>query len=184
MKRYGLNYGFKNSIKDFGAYVRYDNRQMSSKRKIFEYNTPNSDGSIIYDTEKYENKKIQVSIIFTADSQQTFRKKARDITAWLTNHSMDILFFDDEPDLVYDAIVVDEIDLHQMNLTGICEVTFTTKPYAYQPQEEYINFTFTEDKGSTFIEYDGTAKTAPIITITNIGTENINKLTLYFEYPK
>ena len=122
---------------------------------------------VIYQGKDRKPQFITFRFVFDSDSYADKRTAAREIAAWLDTEELSPLIFDDEPDKRYMAIVIDEIDVEEILLTGIFYVTL------FVPSS-YAESTTTK----TASPNEGTAETPCIITVTMTSDDDSLKITL------
>lgn len=111
---------------------------------------------------------VEVAVIGT--SQSNLRAKVREIADWLDSDKPEKLYFSDEPDVYYMAILSEETDLEQIVNLGTGELTFIClDPYAFRYN---VNVSLTAGATKT-VPYYGTAKTFPVITATATVATNL-----------
>lgn len=162
-------------IKELGLGMQSVDRNLLPSRKHSKYNVLGIDGEIIHDFKTYHNKEISVTLYILPNTNfKEFREKVHQVADFLSGKGK--LIFDDEPEKVYDAVILDNISLRQLKLqpNGIAELSFECAPFCYSK-----NLNKKETRGKTLtVENKGNKKTCFTIELTNVGTSTINNINL------
>ena len=133
-------------------------------------------GTVDFGGETYGMRQITVDICFINNNVKNLQALARDIAFWLGGGNKGILWFDDEPDKAYDAVVYEAVDTDQIIRTKRASIIFECQPFA-----KSIHFLQSVHNGVSSghimkIFSNGTVSTPVRIIITNTGntsTDNI-----------
>lgn len=168
---------------EFKIGVRSDNRTLLPSKRKNTFVIPGADGEIDFndpDDYTYEPRNISVVMfLYDNDHWTDLRKSARDVAYWLSGRGR--LVFDDEPDMMYEAIIYDQIDMEQFNLlpVGGVEISFECQPIAesIHYRQSYNPIINSSDYEAT-LNVNGNRKTGCIITIINNGTTPVKDIIL------
>lgn len=155
------------------------NRSLLPTKIRNEFLVPGKHGRLDYGNETYDNRIITIEIRFIGINKnfETLRIKSRDIARWLSGEGL--LVFDDEPDKAYKAKIYSQVDIEQLDRIGRCMVDFECQPFAESLEYRQVNIpSITTKPYEIPLNVSGTSETCPIITIKNIGTTNINNITI------
>lgn len=141
-----------------------------------DYTLTGRHGTVNFGNETYKTRQIAAEICFISDNVRNLQTLAREIAFWLSGKG--ILFFDDEPDLAYDAIIYQAIDTEQLIRTKRATVVFECQPFAktihfLQSLSPSVGNGYTVD-----ITSNGTHPTPGIITIRNTGNVPVTNITI------
>ena len=139
-----------------------------------DYEITGRHGTIDFGNETYNTRRIIVDICFISQDEQNLQVLAREIAHWLSGKGL--LYFDDEPDKAYDAVVYQAVDTEQLIRAKRAPVIFECQPFA-----KTINFLQSVNpntgNGDMIPIYsNGTQSTPAIITIRNTGSTGINNI--------
>ncbi|MCM3487900.1 phage tail family protein [Alkalihalophilus marmarensis] len=123
---------------------------------------PGRDGS--YDNGvRLGERMISLDVWITAKSKDERQQKIRAVMGVLFTREPKPLFFDDEPDVFYNAKLSGSTDVDELLRFGKTTLTFVcSDPFKYDTQETKVNL----NDGSTTVHYDGTYETKPRFKIT------------------
>jgi len=141
-----------------------------------EYTITGRHGTVDFGGETYQKRYITVDICFISNNVRDLQALARDIAFWLSGRG--ILYFDDEPDKAYDAVVHQAVDTAQIIRTKRASVVFECQPFA-----KTRNFLQSINAGLTSgdmvsVTSQGTQRTPCIVILRNTGTTNITNLSI------
>ncbi|SFS75921.1 distal tail protein Dit [Marininema halotolerans] len=110
---------------------------------------------------------IPIEVLLMGKNALDIREQVRNLAAWLRQQQhLEELIFDDEPDKLYWARLVDETELDEIALSGKGTITFLIPdPLAYAIEDD----TFTSSLNTLVFERKGTAPSQPIITIQGVS---------------
>ncbi|MFV0440498.1 MAG: distal tail protein Dit [Lachnospirales bacterium] len=176
----GFTFNGYHSYRDFDLLVRYDNRGVLPSRKVVSYDLAQGNyGNYYYDTNSFDNRIITLSLYLVCNNMEELRDKIRNISAWLSSSSSNIIF-DDEPDKQYIGFVKDQIEFKEGFNYGICEVEFVCQPLILSLDVCENNEKINKNNKKISLETIGSMGTKPIITIFNKG-DDITALRLTLE---
>ena len=161
---------------DFNMAMEYAHRPLLPALNRNDYKITGRHGTVDFGSETYNTRPITVDICFIGKNVHDLQALARDVAFWLSGKG--ILYFDDEPNRAYDAVVYNQIDTQQIIRTKRAQVVFECQPFA-----QTINFLQSINPqtppGHTIaIESQGTQSTPNITIIRNTGNTNITSLQL------
>ena len=142
-----------------------------------DYEIAGRHGTVDFGGETYATRQIPVEICFISDNISNLQTLARKIAHWLSGKG--ILWFDDEPDKAYDAVVYAAIDTEQLIRTKRASMIFESQPFA-----KTINFLQSINPGVTSghtvnIFSNGTQPTpTSIIILQNTGNVAVNNVAI------
>lgn len=119
------------SCRDFGIVSRSVNRSMLPALRGRTTEVYGKHGLIDYGNNNYGIRQISVHIGFSGSDFLAFRKKSREISAWLRSSQWERLVFDDEPDKYYLARIYGAVPLDDLFRAGETDITFECQPFAY-----------------------------------------------------
>lgn len=177
----------------YGILTRSINRTVAPSLRRNEFIIPGRHGTMDFGLNTYDKRLITVEINLVKNKLTDLRQQARNIAHWLSKSGL--LIFDDEPDKAYQARVYEGINIEQIATRGISTVIFECQPFAESLEYKQVNVpsiatmpyeihlydtiideeTEEETKAS---KVEGTSETCCIITIKNIGTTDINDITI------
>lgn len=161
----------------YELYVRSDNRTITPSLRKNDFIIPGRHGTIDFGNNTYEPRLITMQLMLARKSMEDLRQQARDIAHWFSKSGA--LVFDDEPDKAYQAKIYSNIDIEEIAAYGLSKVTFECQPFAESLEYRQVNVpSITEKPYEVPVNVSGTSETCPIITIKNIGTTNINNITI------
>lgn len=184
-----LSFKFRGkSSKDFGIYVKEDDRVLKPELSRREIIIPGKDGSYDFGDNTYRNRLIRLELGLLGDyTPAELRQKIRDVSFWLDGKGK--LVFDDEPDLYYEAKVCEVVpfQLYGSNSfrdgsfnSGVSSVVFDCYPFAFKPLRS-----IKLKKGINIINYGGTARGPCRIKIKNTGNQTISLIKItHHKYKK
>jgi len=154
--------------RDFWLAMEDAHRPLLPARRRNDYEIAGRHGTTDFGGETYKTRPIPVDIHFISDNVRSLQIAAREIALWLSGKGL--LWFDDEPDKAYDAVVYEEIDTEQLIRTKRARVVFECQPLA-----KTINFLQSVHSGVSSghvmkISSAGTEATPARIIIRNTGT--------------
>ena len=143
-----------------------------------DYKITGRHGTVGFGGETYGMRQITAHICFISDNVRNLQILAREIAFWLGNGSKGILWFDDEPDKAYDAVVYEAVDTDQIIRTKRASVVFECQPFA-----KSINFLQSVHSGISSghimeIFSNGTVSTPARIIITNTGQASTGSIVI------
>ena len=152
-----------------------------------EFIIPGKHGTVDYGLNTYEKRYITIEIgAFDNTTVEDFRNNSRQIANWLSGKGQ--LIFDDELDKVYQASVYSAISLDPYNNedyivdpfpAGTMLITFECQPFAESIEYRQVNIPSVTTKPFEIeANVTGTSETGCIITIKNIGTTNVNDISI------
>lgn len=158
---------------EFGIYSQNDNRTMLPQKRQIRYEIPGRDGYLDLGEETYDNRIISLTITFagTGLDLESLWDRVRQIAHWLSDGGD--LIFDDEPDKAYTAQIVSGIDVSQMAMLGLSQLTFDCGPFAQTPNYRQAVEDFTDGPHTIKTDCKGTQEAPCIIYIKNAGSSNI-----------
>ena len=161
--------------------VKSVNRSVLPARRKNEFTIPGRHGTIDYGLNTYEKRKIPVKItVFENTTFEELKENVRDIAQWLSGDG--ILFFDDEPDKVYQASVYDAVDADQLLEClpyDSFTVNFECQPFAESLEYQEVNAPhITTNPKEISVTVDGTAETGCIITVKNTGATSVTGISI------
>ena len=143
-----------------------------------DYEITGRHGTVDFGGETYGTKQISVEICFVSDNVRNLQTLSREIAFWLGGGNKGILWFDDEPDKAYDAVVYEAVDTDQIIRTKRASVIFECQPFA-----KSIHFLQSVHNGVSSghvmnIFSNGTVQTPARIIISNTGAINTNNIVI------
>ena len=141
-----------------------------------DYEITGRHGTVDFGGETYATRQIQIDICFISDNIYNLQAVARDIAFWLSGKGL--LWFDDEPDKAFDAVIYESVDTDQLIRTKRSSVVFECQPFA-----KTINYLQSVHSGASSghvvdIYSDGTVPTPVIIIIKNTGGLDIENIAI------
>lgn len=111
-----------------GLYMDTPERTIKPALRTNMYVVPGRSGALDYGGDTYDMIDISVKLAYRANYSDDMRSRQRAVAEFLAASGP--LVFDDEPDKMYVAKVVDSVSLDEAVCTGTMEVTFRCQPYA------------------------------------------------------
>jgi len=135
------------------------------------------DGTINFGNETYNTRQIVVKITFISKDERQLQILAREIAHWLSGRG--ILYFDDEPERAYDAVIYEAVNTDQIIRAKRARIVFECQPFAKSRTfRQSINPGILH--GHTLnIDSQGTQPThTSIVILQNTGTVAVNNITI------
>lgn len=108
-------------------------------------------------------RQIAIPVTFTGTNRADWMLKAKHFIGHILTNEPKPLWFSDEPDVYYNAILSGDTNLEEFVQYGRTTLLFVcADPFKYDTQETKINI----NNGSTTVHYDGTHETKPRFKIT------------------
>lgn len=123
----GLSFNYVHSS-SVGLYMDTPERTVKPALRTNMYTVPGRSGTLDYGGDTYDMIEITVKLAYRADTSSNMRSQQRAVAEFLAASGP--LVFDDEPDKMYVAKVVNAVSLEEVVRTGTMEVTFQCQPYA------------------------------------------------------
>jgi len=138
----------------------------SLRRNDYEINGRH--GTVDFGGETYNTRQLPVDICFISAGEPELQILARNVAHWLSGKGL--LFFDDEPDKAYNAVVYNAVDTEQLITAKRATVVFECQPFAKTiHHRQSINAGVAS--GRTIpINSHGTQQTPCLIFLRNTGT--------------
>ena len=111
-----------------GLYMDTPERIIKPALRTNLYVVPGRSGSLDYGGDTYDTIEITVKLAYRADSLTDMRTQQRAVAEFLAASGP--LVFDDEPDKMYTAKVVNAVSMEEVVRTGTMEATFLCQPFA------------------------------------------------------
>lgn len=139
-----------------------------------DYKITGRHGTVDFGNETYNTRQILVDICFISDDVQNLQTLARDIAFWLSGKGL--LWFDDEPDKAYDAVVYKGVNADQLIRAKRATVIFECQPFAKTIHHlQSINPAISNGV-IIAVESNGTQSTPCLIFVRNTGTTVMTNL--------
>jgi len=141
-----------NSIhsRTYGIVAKTITRPMLPSLRKRELIIPGRHGVLDFADNTYENRIIEVELVYIGTSFTELRTRARTIAAWLSGYNGNKnLIFDDEPEKWYVAKLYSAVGLQNLFTVGQCTIQFECEPFAYADLEEY-DVTYNYDTGLNY----------------------------------
>ncbi|HHY74257.1 MAG TPA: phage tail family protein [Bacillus bacterium] len=180
----GFTFNGKHSS-EYGIIVTSRNIPMLSEARTDNQQIPNKDGSYDFSDGTYDDKTLSVTCEFIVDDVSSFRKKARQLAAWLITRNKVPLIFDDDNEVYYNVRLVNQIDLDQFTSIGEFTLEFKSDPFAYSVDELSVQTILnTKSKSKLEVISESTVNTPTKTIIKNLGLTTINGLKIKISTPK
>jgi predicted phage tail component-like protein len=161
---------------DFWMAMEDAHRPLLPALRRNDYEITGRHGTVDFGGETYATRQISIDLCFISDNVRNLQTAARDIAFWLSGKGL--LWFDDETDKAYDAVVYEAVDTEQLIRTKRTSVVFECQPFA-----KTINFLQSVHSGASSghimdIFSDGSVPTPVIIIIKNTGAIDIENIAI------
>lgn len=126
-----LNFKFAGiSLQREGFFLQEVKKPIVPKFRNEEFSVPKRHGTYRY-KDSYEAINISVKILLKADTKEKRKQLLRELLSpWL--NIKDKLIFEDEPNLYYEAEIVEEIGYTEGNPFDSVDITFSCSPFKYE----------------------------------------------------
>ena len=164
--------------REFWLAMEVASRPLLPELRRNDYEISGRHGTVSFGGETYTTRQIPVDIWIIEENIRDLQVLAREIAFWLGGGNKGILWFDDEPDKAYDAVVYAAVDTDQIIRTKRATVIFECQPFA-----KSIHFLQSVHNGVSSghvmnIFSNGTVPTPARIIITNTGTINTDNIVI------
>lgn len=171
----GFTYRGKHSQRDFGITMRSKARRILADRRRRQVEIAGRHGVYTFEGETYGVKLYELSCFVKEQDLETFRRKERQIAAWLSQPGE--LSFDDEPDLSCSAQIYSAIAPEEYLYAGEFSLIFECDPIA--KGENHVVQTHFHSSGERLsVPYGGTAPAPCRITLRNAGSVDVSNVTI------
>ena len=164
--------------REFWLTMENAHRPLLPELRRNDYEVSGRHGTISFGNETYTTRQITVDIWIIEKNVRDLQALTREIAFWLGGGNKGILWFDDEPNKAYDAVVYATVDTEQIIRAKRAIVVFECQPFA-----KSIHFLQSVHRGVSSghiveIFSNGTVPTPAKIIITNTGAINTDNIVI------
>ncbi|MCL1999137.1 MAG: phage tail family protein [Turicibacter sp.] len=129
-------------------------------------------GNVVYNSPVFGIRQIIINVAFLDEDVFSLQKKARAVAHWLGG-SEGLLYFDDEPDLAYNATIFEPVDAEEIITAKRATLNFTAQPFARSINFFQSNHNAVRSGVRMDVYTNGTQRAPCIIMLRNAGGSNI-----------
>ncbi|MCL2215764.1 MAG: phage tail family protein [Defluviitaleaceae bacterium] len=154
--------------------MEYASRGLLPSLRRNDYVINGRHGTVDFGGETYNTRQVSVDICFIDVDEPNLQILARSVAHWLSGKGL--LYFDDEPDKAYTAVVYEAVDTDQLITAKRATIIFECQPFAKTIHHRQSINAGVASGGMIPIYSHGTQQTPCMIFVRNTGTTAITNI--------